>query len=64
MSDEHQPGLNAQLDRIERKLDSYMERLATVETDHRWLKSGAKWSAALLMAIVGKLAHLTFFKPN
>jgi len=52
----------SQLDRIEGKLDRYLERLTTVETDQRWLKASSRFMAGVLMAVMGKLAHLTFFK--
>jgi hypothetical protein len=66
--DEHQ---HTQLDRledsllrVESKLDAFGQRLMATETDLGWLKASAKWGVAILMAVVGKLAHLTFFQPK
>lgn len=54
--------LKDQLDRMEAKQDAFTERVIAIEVDHRWLKLSGKWIATILLAVVGKIAHLTFFK--
>ena len=55
--------VQAQLDRIEAKLDTHLERITVVETDHKWFKGHIKFMWVLILGVVGKLAHITFFEP-
>lgn len=56
--------LEASVLRVESKLDTFAERLVSVEKDQGWLKATTKYAAVVLLAILGKLAHLTFFTPD
>jgi hypothetical protein len=60
--------LDGRFDRLEAgqaatnaKLDNHLDRIATAETNIHWLKSSTRWLGGLVLAVIGKLAHLTFF---
>ena len=51
------------LGRIEGKLDKHLEKLAGAEADIRWIKKALSVGGIVLLGVIGKLAHITFFKP-
>ena len=60
--------LDGRFDRLEAgqaemnaKLDNHLGRIATAETNIHWLKKTTTWIGMGLVAVIGKLAHLTFW---
>lgn len=47
-----------QLDRIEAKLDSHMERIAKTETDMKWVKGAVKIGMTLILTALSGLISL------
>lgn len=55
--------IDIRFDHLEEKLDKQLERVSKSEVEVAWLKTVAKYMAMVVLAVVGKLAHLSFLKP-
>ncbi len=63
MDNEQLQHLDRRFDKLEEKLDKHLERISKAEVEVNWLKTASKYLAIVVLGVVGKLAHLTFFKP-
>lgn len=56
-----QEEMTAWLTRVEQKLDTHLERSAKEQAEVSGLKVQMKWMGALVLGILGKLLHTSFF---
>ncbi len=52
--------LKTQLNRIEAKLDSHIERITQTETDMKWVKGAVKVGMTLILTVLSGLISLLF----